>query len=71
MNVMSNNVYIDDYTRIMNQISFNEENFENLVNAIEEKCSSSQGITKKQLAIAAVMVTAVAVGIKCFINGEK
>lgn len=68
---MSNNVYIDDYTRIMNKISFNEENFENLVNAIEEKYSSPHGITKKQLAIAAVMVTAVAVGIKCFINGEK
>ena len=68
---MSNKFYIDDYTRVMNKISFNEEKLEDLVNAIEEKYNSSQSITKKQLVLGAVALTAVAVGIKCFINGEK
>ena len=60
----SNNYYVDEYTRLINRISLNEQNIDNLVAKISEKTGNDNNKNKKQLALVAAAVAVTVLGVK-------
>lgn len=67
----SNNYYIDEYTRLVNSISLNDEYLDDMVNKITEKTEKVRNYSKKQLAFVAAAVAVTVLGVKLFTDSNK
>lgn len=67
----SNNYYIDEYARLMNRITFDDEHIDDLVERITSKAENTKSDNKKQLAFIAAAVAVTAVGFKFLSDVNK
>lgn len=67
----SNNYYIDEYTRLINRISLNEQHLENLVTKISEEAEKVKSNNKKHVVFVAAAVAVTVIGVKFFADVNK
>lgn len=67
---MTNNYYIDEYSRLVNRISLDEERLNRLVEQVSDKASKNSNESLKQIVIVAAVAVAVTVGYK-FLKGNN
>ncbi len=67
--VMTNNYYVDEYSRLVNRISLDEERLNRLVEQVSDKAAKNNNENFKQIAIVAAVAVAITVGFK-FVKGN-
>ena len=67
----SNNYYINEYARLMNRITLDDEHIDNLVEKIALKAETAKVDNKKQIAFVAAAVAVVALGAKVLLDVNK
>lgn len=68
--VMTNNYYVDEYSRLVNRITLDEERLNRLVEHVSDKASKNNSDNFKQIVIVAAVAVAVTVGFK-FVKGNN
>lgn len=71
MTVTSNNYYTDEYARLINRITFDDEHIDDLVEKITSKAGNSKPDSKKQIAFIAAAVAVTIVGVKFLSDVNK
>ena len=61
---MTNNYYVDEYSRLVNRITLDEERLNRLVEQVSNKALKSNNGNIKQVVIVAAVAVAVTVGFK-------
>lgn len=69
--VTSNNYYINEYARLINRITLDDEHIDNLVERIVLKAEAAKADNKKQIAFVAAAVAVVALGAKFLLDVNK
>lgn len=67
----SNNYYINEYERLINRITLDDDQIAGLVEKITEKAENGKNDGKKQLVFAAVVVAVTLVGAKFLSDANK
>ncbi|MBQ8183518.1 MAG: hypothetical protein IJ025_06440 [Clostridia bacterium] len=66
----SNNYYVDEYSRLVNRITYDSNNFDALAQKVYDKASVSQNDNVKLIIAGVAAVTLVGVGVK-FVMDHK
>ena len=66
----SNNYYVDEYSRLINRITYDSNNFDSLAQKVYYKASVSQNDNVKLIIAGVAAVTLVGVGVK-FVMDHK
>ena len=66
---MSNNYYIDEYSRLVNRITLDEQRFNRIVQQVSDKALKGNNDNFKQIVVVAAVAVAVTVGYK-FVKGN-
>ncbi len=66
----SNNYYVDEYSRLVNRITYDSNNFDSLAQKVYDKASVSQNDNVKLIIAGVAAVTLVGVGVK-FVMDHK
>ena len=66
---MSNNYYIDEYSRLVNRITLDEQRFNRIVQQVSDKAVKGSNDNFKQIVVVAAVAVAVTVGYK-FVKGN-
>lgn len=66
---MSNNYYIDEYSRLINRITLDEQRFNRIVQQVSDKAVKGSNDNFKQIVVVAAVAVAVTVGYK-FVKGN-
>lgn len=61
---MTNNYYVDEYSRLVNRITLDEERLNRLVEQVSVKATKNNNDNFKQIVLVAVVAVAVTVGLK-------
>ena len=61
---MTNNYYVDEYSRLVNRITLDEERLNRLVEQVSVKASKNNNDNFKQIVLVAAVAVAVTVGLK-------
>lgn len=69
--VTSNNYYINEYARLINRITLDDEHIDNLVERIVLKAEAAKADNKKQIAFVAAAVAVAALGTKFLLDVNK
>lgn len=69
--VTSNNYYINEYARLINRITLDDEHIDNLVERIALKAETAKADNKKQIAFVAAAVAVAALGAKFLLDVNK
>lgn len=62
--VMTNNYYVDEYSRLVNRITLDEERLNRLVEQVSVKATKNNNDNFKQIVLVAAVAVAVTVGLK-------
>lgn len=66
---MSNNFYVDEYSRLVNRITLDEQRLNRLVQQVSDKSIKANNDNFKQIVVVAAVAFAVTVGFK-FVKGN-
>lgn len=66
----SNNYYVDEYSRLVNRITYDSNNFDSLAQKVYDRASESQNGNVKYIIAGVAAVTLVGVGVK-FVMDHK
>ena len=66
---MSNNYFVDEYSRLVNRITLNEQRLNRLVEQVSDKSLKNNNDNFKQIVVVAAVAVAVTVGLK-FVKGN-
>lgn len=61
---MTNNYYVDEYSRLVNRITLDEERLNRLVEQVSVKATKNNNDNFKQIVLVAAVAVAVTVGFK-------
>ena len=61
---MTNNYYVDEYSRLVNRITLDEERLNRLVEQVSVKATKNNNDNFKQFVLVAAVAVAVTVGLK-------
>lgn len=61
---MTNNYYVDEYSRLVNRITLDEERLNRLVEQVSVKATKNNNDNFKQIVLVAAVAVAVTVGLK-------
>ncbi len=64
----SNNYYIDEYSRLVNRITYDSNNFDSLVERVCNKATLPQNNNVKYIIAGVAVITIVGVGVKVLMN---
>ena len=66
---MTNDYYVDEYSRLVNRITLDEERFNRLVEQVSDKATKNNNDNFKQIVLVAAVAVAITVGFK-FVKGN-
>ncbi len=64
----SNNYYVDEYSRLVNRITYDSNNFDSLVEKVCDRASLPQNDNVKYIVAGVAAVTLIGVGVKLVMN---
>ncbi len=68
MDMNSNNYYVDEYSRLVNRITYDNNNLNSLVEKVCDRASAPQNDNIKYIIAGVAAVTIVGVGVKFFMD---